>query len=454
MATNEDIVCAGKICNFVQLVRDVAHDVKGKMMKLLQYVAIVAAGLMAMACEPKPYIPQPPQGTAEHTVIMYLAGNNNLQTYLEDNIRDVISSVDVSTPSDNGRIVIYFRPCPASGDPMLLQVYYDKKLAAVQCDTIRTYPAEMSSSNPETLRKVVTDAKTIAPAKEYSMIFGSHATGWFTKECMSRGALERPLSISFKSPHDGSFWQQRGDEITRTFGMDGRVEFEGSKIADPGMDITEMASVLSGQKFRSLIFDACFMASVEAVYDLRNTAKYVIASSAEIMGRGMPYDLVLRYLFASGGTEGNLMKYCSEYMRYYRELAPGRKSGTISLIDCSQLEPLAEAVAMVERSGLNEVDPFDVQSFELLSEHQFYDLDHFYDVAAKDRSAYAEMHNALADCVLYKGSTPTVFSAFGYGVFEVERSCGLTTNIPSTSYALFRSEWFKTSWARRIGRIE
>lgn len=454
MATNEDIVCAGKICNFVQLVRDVAHDVKGETMKLLQYVAIVAAGLMAMACEPKPYIPQPPQGTAEHTVIMYLAGNNNLESYLEDNIRDVISSVDVSTPSDNGRMVIYFRPRPASGDPMLLQVYYDKKLAAVQCDTIRTYPAEMSSSNPETLRKVVADAKVVAPAKEYSMIFGSHATGWFTEECMSRGSLTRPMSIGFKSNNDGSFWRQYGDEITRTFGMDGKMIYEGATIDDAGMNISEMASALSGTKFRSLIFDACFMASVEAVYDLRNTAKYVIASSAEIMGRGMPYDLVLRYLFASGGTEGNLMKYCSEYMRYYRELASGRKSGTISLIDCSQLEPLAEAVAMVERGGLNEVDQYDVQSFELLPEHQFFDLDHFYDVAAKDRSAYAAMQNVLTDCVLYAGSTPTVFSAFGYGVFEVERSCGLTTNIPSTSYALFRSEWLKTAWARRIGRIE
>ena len=277
MATNEDIVCAGKICNFVQLVRDVAHDVKSETMKLLQYVAIVAAGLMAMACEPKPYIPQPPQGTAEHTVIMYLAGNNNLESYLEDNIRDVISSVDVSTPSDNGRIVIYFRPRPASGDPMLLQVYYDKKLAAVQCDTIRTYPAEMSSSNPETLRKVVADAKVVAPAKEYSMIFGSHATGWFTEECMSRGSLTRPMSIGFKSNNDGSFWRQYGDEITRTFGMDGKMIYEGATIDDAGMNITEMASALSGTKFRSLIFDACFMASVEAVYDLRNTAKYVIA---------------------------------------------------------------------------------------------------------------------------------------------------------------------------------
>lgn len=433
---------------------DVALDENYQMMKLLRYIAMVAVGLLALACEPKPYIPQPPQGTADHTLIMYLAGNNNLESYLEDNIRDVISSVDASTPSDKGRIVIYFRPRPASGDPMLLQVYYDKKLAAAQCDTIRTYPADMSSSDPATLRKVVADAKVVAPAKEYSMIFGSHATGWFTEECMSRGSLERPLSISLTSPNDGSFWRQYGDEITRTFGMDGKMEFEGSTINDAGMNITEMASALSGTKFRSLIFDACFMASVEAVYDLRNVSEYVIASSAEIMGRGMPYDLVLKYLFASGGVEGNLMKYCSEYMRYYNQLASGRKSGTISLVDCSKLEALAEAVADVERGGLINVDPDEIQSFELLYEHQFFDLEHFYDVAAVDRLAYAAMQNALTDCVLYASSTPTVYSAFGYGLFEVERSCGLTMNIPSTTYPLFRSEWFKTAWARRIGRVE
>lgn len=423
-------------------------------MRLLRYIAIAVVGLLALACEPKPYIPQPPQGTADHTVIMYLAGNNNLQSYLEDNVQDVIWSVDGSTPGDNGRIVIYFRPRPSSGDPMLLQVYYDKKLAAVQCDTLRTYPATMSSSDPVTLSAVVADAKVAAPAKEYSMIFGSHATGWFTKECMSRGSLSRPLSIGFGSPNDGSFWKQHGDEITRTFGMDGKITYEGATIDDPGMNVTEMARALSGTKFRALIFDACFMASVEAVYDLRNVADYVIASSAEIMGRGMPYDLVLKYLFTSGGTEGNLMKYCSEYMRYYKELASGRKSGTISLIDCSKMEALAAAVAKVEQGGLNEVNSYDVQAFELLDESQFFDMEQFYDLAAKDRSAYAAMQNALTDCVVYKGYTPTVFSAFGYGVFEVERSCGLTMNIPSATYALFRSEWLKTAWARRIGRTE
>lgn len=420
-------------------------------MRSLQYILVIIVSLLSVACGPKPYIPKPPQGTADHTLVMYLAGNNSLQSYLENNVEDVISSVDASTPSDNGRIVVFFRPRPSLGDPLLLQIYYDKKVGA-QCDTLRTYPSTISSSDPETLRTVMADVERVAPAKEYSLVFGSHATGWFTKECMSRGSLSRPLSVG-ESGDDGSFWQKSGDEITRTFGLDGKVDYNGKTIDDPGMDITEIAAVLSGYNVRSLIFDACFMASVEAIYDLRQTADYVIASSAEIMGRGMPYDLVLKYLFASGNVRDNLMKYCNEYIRYYRELTPGTKSGTISLIDCAKVEGLAAVVAKIEQGGLNEVDAFDVQAFELLDEHQFYDLEHFYDLAAKDRSAYSALQNAIYDCVVYTAHTSSVYSAFGLaGLFEVERSCGLTVNIPSMSYVVFRDQWLKTAWAKRIGR--
>lgn len=422
-------------------------------MRSLQYILVIIVSLLSVACGPKPYIPKPPQGTADHTLVMYLAGNNSLQSYLENNVEDVISSVDASTPSDNGRIVVFFRPRPSLGDPLLLQIYYDKKVGA-QCDTLRTYPSTISSSDPETLRTVMADVERVAPAKEYSLVFGSHATGWFTKECMSRGSLSRPLSIEIgESGDDGSFWQKSGDEITRTFGLDGKVDYNGKKINDPGMDITELASALSGYNVRSLIFDACFMASIEAVYDLRNVADYVIASSAEIMGRGMPYDLVLKYLFASGNVRDNLMKYCSEYIRYYKELTPGTKSGTISLIDCAKIESLAVAAAQIEQGGLNKVDAFDVQAFELLDEHQFYDLEHFYDLAAKDRAAYSALQNAISNCVVYTAHTPSVYSAFGLaGLFEVERSCGLTMNIPSMSYVVFRDQWLKTAWAKRIGR--
>ena len=106
----------------------------------------------------------------------------------------------------------------------------------------------------------------------------------------------------------------------------------------------------------------------------------------------------------------------------------------------------------MERAGCNEVDRDDVQAFELLQTHQFFDLDHYYDLAATDRASYEAFSQALSECVLYAGHTPEVYSVYGGRRFTVARSCGLTVNIPSGEYPLFGSEWRSTAWAQRIGR--
>lgn len=408
--------------------------------------SIVFAALFMVACNTEGENEKRPTGPVDHTVIMYLAGNNNLSSYLAGNVKEVMSALDGSTPGGNGRIVAFYSPSVSAGDPVLLELYYSRKNGPL-CDTLKRYDRNISATSESTMRTVIADAMAGAPAAEYSIIFGSHATGWFTRECMSRGSLVSPLSADGGECGYGSFWRQRGDEITRTFGMDGS--------SDPGMNVSEIVSAFDGHRFRSIIFDACFMASAEVAYDLRESADYLIASSAEIMGRGMPYELILEYLFASGSVEDNLVKFCSEYIRFYSELTTGRKSGTISLIDLSAVENLAAAVCTLESAGLRDVDRDDVQAFELLDEHQFFDLEQYYELATTSDSAYADFQNRLSDCVIYAGHTPTVFSALGsggYSTFPVERSCGLTVNIPSEEYPLFRSEWLATAWAKRIGR--
>lgn len=412
-------------------------------LKMKFIYSIIAAALLLCSCDCDNGGKKQPAGPVEHTVIMYLAGNNNLSSYLSGNVKEVISALDSSTPGSNGRIVAFYRP--STGDPVLLELSYGQNGA--QCDTLKRYDRNISATDVTTMQTVIADAAANAPAAEYSIIFGSHATGWFTKECMSRGSLVKPLSADDDQCGYGAFWRQHGDEITRTFGMDGK--------RDPGMNISEMVSAFGGRKFRTIIFDACFMASAEVAYDLRNSADYLIASSAEIMGRGMPYELIFKYLFAKGSVRDNLKKFCSEYIRFYTDLTTGRKSGTISLIDCSKVEALAAAVNKVEAGGLRVVDRDDVQAFEMLDEHQFFDLEQYYELAAEDAAAFGAFADRLSECVIYAGNTPTVFSALGslgYSTFRVERSCGLTVNIPSEEYPLFRSEWLATSWAKRIGR--
>ena len=62
------------------------------------------------------------------------------------------------------------------------------------------------------------------------------------------------------------------------------------------MDLPDLAEVLSPYRFDYILFDACFMGSVEVLYELRHSARYFIASPAEILADGFPYHLILPYL--------------------------------------------------------------------------------------------------------------------------------------------------------------
>ena len=78
------------------------------------------------------------------------------------------------------------------------------------------------------------------------------------------------------------------------------------------MDISELAAAIdgSGVRFDYLLFDACFMSSVEALYDLRRAADYIVASPCEVMAHGFPYDTVIPSLFADDGARYDLAAAC------------------------------------------------------------------------------------------------------------------------------------------------
>ena len=45
-----------------------------------------------------------------------------------------------------------------------------------------------------------------------------------------------------------------------------------------------------------ILFDDCYMSTVEVAYDLKNVTSHLIASTSEIMAYGMPYDKIGQYL--------------------------------------------------------------------------------------------------------------------------------------------------------------
>jgi hypothetical protein len=88
------------------------------------------------------------------------------------------------------------------------------------------------------------------------------------------------------------------------------------------MLIPDMASVFSRYpKFEYILYDACFMQTVEVVYELRAAAKYIIGSPAELPGRGAPYKQLMPALFLHDSehkiAEAIVNAYGSYYNSYY-----------------------------------------------------------------------------------------------------------------------------------------
>ena len=116
--------------------------------------------------------------------------------------------------------------------------------------------------------------------------------------------------------------------MMRSFGPDG----------NDYMEIWDIRLALEQVPHRDfLCFDACLMASVEALYELKDQADYFIASPTEIMGSGFPYNTVIPVL---GKPELDLEGVCKAYMEYYRGLS---SEGSISLIKADKLQTVAEA---------------------------------------------------------------------------------------------------------------
>lgn len=179
------------------------------------------------------------------TVLMYLVGDNDISNDIYNNIASVERGLsEVTSP---GTFVIYWDGGSRKGEfpvPTLFKYEVDGKGSVSKREVIKTYSSQNSVSN-EVIINVLKDVEAYCPAEKYSLILGSHATGWL--------------------PADYS--------KSRSFGDD-----NGAKIHIPDLS---KALEQSGIHFDYILFDACLMSQVEVAYELRNTADYLILSPAE-----------------------------------------------------------------------------------------------------------------------------------------------------------------------------
>lgn len=394
--------------------------------------------LLAAGCR-KSDVPAPkrePVNPAPQTVIMYLPWSGNLYSYFLKNIEDVRTAVARNILHDS-RLLVFLQTSATEGS---LREFYCED-GVCREETLRTYE-DLDVTQAAEIEQLFKDFTEAAPAERYGMVIGSHGMAWIPAPGSSSAALLR----SGKEPPAPEKWHWEyvspDGQFTRWFG-------DGSTRCTNTTTFAE-AIAAAGLHFDYILFDDCFMSSIEAAYDLRHITDYLIASPCEVMAYGYPYDLILPYLFAENGTGYDLEGICRCFYEFYEEYeAPDYNCGAIAVTVCKELEEMAAVIKRInEASPAYVADPErPLQQYEYLYHPtRFYDFGDYVHQLCDDAALLAEFDAQLARTAPEQYRLHTEYF-YSNGKRLIETYSGISTSAPSTS-PYVTDDIGQTAWHR------
>lgn len=376
-----------------------------------------------------------PPAKANHT-LMFLFVGTSLDRYFSTNIDDAKKAIKTGILGDANR-VLYLRQSSKT-EAYINELCYDTKTGeCAERRVVSNIALSPTQVTPEELARYIDLMAEEAPAERYGLIMAGHGQAWIPREALNgTGAISTLGTMS-------QLWTPApGTEVTRAFG-ERNVQFDIEEIAQ-GIE-------LSSIELDYILFDACFMSNIEAIYDLRHAANYIIASPCEIMGRGFPYERTLPHLFTDNGNTTDYVKAAESYYKYYRdEYSNSLRCGSIAVIDCHEVEILADITSRTINWG-KFYRRDDLQTYEGQKPHFFFDFGHWGNILALDSQVQEEFNQQLAKCVIAKYTLPTFYSAYGsYGTYPIDESVysGVTTSAPTESAYYY--DWIKSNWHNHI----
>lgn len=329
----------------------------------------------------------------------YSGDSNNLYNAIQQNLSDVEQAVSTQKGLGDCRLLV----CVSTGQRT--SVMYEIEYRGNRClhDTLYTdYDADFTSQ--ANIEAMLLRTRVNAPAKEYAMVVGCHGEGWL------------PPTTRYRA-------------VTRFFG--------GSSM-QYRIPVSTLANAInvSGMHMQFILFDNCYMACVENVYDLRSAADYVIASTSEILAYGLPYLRIFPLLTSVPDYEG----VCREFIDFYNNYAPGGVPlpyGAIAAIDCRAVESVAEKVTEMNAAGrFDNIDTDDLQDLDAAhwTPTVYFDMgDYLAHGASTDATLAADVAELMAKLVPYKGCTARIFSEKGNTTIPIHTFSGITISDPSTN---------------------
>lgn len=338
---------------------------------------------------------------SNRTVLVYMI-ESTLGSSLQENLNSMIQGTTTKN-LNNGHLIVYYSS--TGKEPELFEI---KEVNGVTTKHhLKDYEVQ-SAISPEVMNNVIKDVVSLYPSKSYGLILSSHGMAW--------------LPTNYTS-------------MLRSFGE------ENGK----NMEIYELAEALPKNNFFDyILFDACYMGSIECLYELRNNTEYIISSPTEIWSFGFPYQNLIPYLFAD---EPQVKEIAETYYTFYNERTQ-YNNATISVVDTKYLEELATITHnIINQAGINTVYSLplsNMQYYDRFSKHLLYDFDEFIEnIATEDQ--YHLFSIARDNAIIYKNNTEYDFEGR-----KINHFSGLSTYIPRQTYPTLNNWYTQLAWYKAV----
>ena len=276
-------------------------------------------GLLIMVCScSKDEAEQEPVVPARRTVIVYMAGENDLSVrYIQDDLNEMKLGRKLVERNEN--LVVFVDNASESEKPYIAKITVDGKM-----EKLYEYSSDFYTSDADNFAEVLSRCIQLCPATEdYGLVLWGHASGW----------------IITNDSIDNSVYDSR-----RAYGRD-TGDNSASGVKGKWLNIPSMRQALQSlnMKWKFIFSDCCNMQNIETAYELKDVAEYLIASPAEIPGKGAPYNTVVPTLFIHNDKE----MYEAICDKYYEQTDTKGGHLPISVIRTDKLNALAVATKAV-----------------------------------------------------------------------------------------------------------
>ena len=366
---------------------------------------------------------EPEDDTIKRTVLVYVVAENSLcyGDYHKQDMDELDVAVD-DIPS-NCRLVVYVDD---DNYPYIYVLQKDKNGQAER-KTLLAYEEDRVSTSKEQLSEAINYVRTLYPSDGYGLVYWSHGSAWL------------PATRSIGIDNGSNTYSNNGDK----------------------MEISALAEVLEQYPALDfLMFDACFMQSIEVDWTLRKSAKYIIASPAEIPGPGAPYQSIVAPMFASSADVEGII---DAYYHCYADTAVSVYAGSsmafgalLSVVQTDALENLQTLTKqMLDKYVVATIDDDleDIQRYNPITSSarpEYYDMNGYMRHLITSDADYTTWRKAFDKAVPYRLTTDEWYSSYNNGMNSVNRSDygGVSMFVPQ-SYVVFQNmlSWFRgTSW--------